>query len=102
MVKAQPKTVRDVIRRHLREEGKTIAAFLAPAWGMAVNSAYRRMYDSNALTPAHIDAVVEGLQLDEFDAAELYLLGAIEAGWKIRPQDVLAKADHVVLSRRGR
>lgn len=83
----RPKSTRDLIRRHLREEGKTIGRHLAAWWDMHPNSAYRRMYDKRRpFTPAYIEAVVEGLQLDDFDANELRVLGAIEAGWNINPK----------------
>lgn len=88
-VEANPKSARALIRRHLREEGMTIANDLALAWDMHRNSAYRWMYDSRPLRPGHIDAVVELLKLDEFDAQELYVRAAIESGWKIRGPEIL-------------
>ena len=86
-VKWTPRTSRDLIRRHLREEGKTIVRDLASWWDMHPNSAYRRMYDKRRpMTPGYIEAVIEGCKLDEFDANELRILGAIEAGWNINPK----------------
>ena len=76
-------SVRDLIRRHLREEGKRINPELAAAWNMHPNSAYRRMYDSRPFTPQMVDAVIELLKLDEFDANELRKRGALESGWNI-------------------
>lgn len=87
-VKKNPITVRDLIRRHLREEGALINPHLAEAWNMHPTSAYRRMYETRSLTPAHIDAVINLLHLDEFDARELHTLGAIEAGWDIPFKDI--------------
>lgn len=78
-----PVTARDLLRRHLREEGKRIAPELAGAWDMHPNSAYRRMYDTRPFTPQMIDAAVELLRLDDFDANELRKRAAYEAGWQI-------------------
>ena len=82
-VKKLPVTTRDLLRRHLREEGKRIVPELAQAWGMHGNSAYRRMYCSRPFTPQMIDAAVAMLQLDDFDANEIRKLAANEAGWQI-------------------
>lgn len=88
-VQKNPKDVRAILRRHLREEGKTIGGDLSKAWGMTANSAHRRFYAegskrrTRALTPQMIDAAIEMLRLDEFDAQELRLQGAIEAGWRL-------------------
>lgn len=81
-VKKRPITLRDVMRRHLREEGKTIAA-LSKVWDMHPTSCYRRFYDKRPYPPQYVDSFIEWLRLDEFDAQELRLLGAIEAGWQI-------------------
>lgn len=85
-VKKNPKSSRDLLRRHLREEGKTIVHDLASWWGIHPNSAYRRMYDTHRpFTPTFIEQAITGLQLDAFDAQELRLLAAREAGWLIDP-----------------
>ena len=84
-VEKHPKTVRALMRRHLREEGKLIID-LCPIWDMHENSVYRRFYDKRPYSPQYIESFIEFLKLDEFDATELRLLGAIEAGWKLRPQ----------------
>lgn len=85
-VKKSPRSVRDIIRRHLREEGKTIVHDLAKWWQMHPRSAYRLMYKhERTFTPTYIEAVIAGLKLDEFDANELRLLAAIEAGWQLNP-----------------
>lgn len=90
-VQKNPKDVRAILRRHLREEKKTIAGDLARAWNMHPTSAHRRFYSDRSkrggapFTPQMIDAAVEMLGLDEFDAHELRLQGAIESGWQINP-----------------
>lgn len=78
-----PRTLRDMIRRHLREEGKTIWGDMARAWNIKPQSASRRMFRGYVMSPAHVEAVIDLLQLDEFDAAELMLQGAREAGWRV-------------------
>lgn len=87
VVVSRPKTVRDLIRRHLKEEGKTVEHDLARFWNIRPHSAHRRMYDqARKLTPAYIEAVIDGLRLDEFDANELRLFGARDAGWNYNPK----------------
>ena len=81
-VKRNPKTVRDIMRRHLREEGKRIVD-LCPVRDMHANSAYRRFYDKRPMTPQMIDAFIALLRLDHEDASELRLFAAIEAGWQL-------------------
>lgn len=76
--------VREVIREHLREAGMTVEHDLACAWKIRPHSAHRLLYDKNrSITPEHVRAFVKLLKLDEFDAAELHALGAIESGWRI-------------------
>lgn len=88
--KRTPKDVRDLIRRHLKEEKKQIKHDLAAWWGVHPHTAYRRMYDKRRpFTPSYIEAVITGLQLDEFDANELRLFGARDAGWLIDPNVLL-------------
>ena len=82
-VKKLPVTTRDLLRRHLHEEGKRIVPELATAWNMHPNSTYRRMYDPRPFTPQMIDAAAEMLRLDAFDANELRKRAAYEAGWRI-------------------
>lgn len=84
-VEKNPITVRALMRRHLREHGKTIGNDLAGWWNVKYNSAYRIMYRPDSpLSPQYISAFVDGIGLDEFDATELYLRGAIEAGYAIK------------------
>ncbi|WP_258077840.1 hypothetical protein [Xanthomonas arboricola] len=75
-------TVRQVLKRHLLEEGKRIQD-LAEPWQCCVQNVYDRLSRGRVLAPGHIDAAIAFLRLDEFDAAELRLLGAREAGWNI-------------------
>lgn len=84
-VEKNPKSVRAVMRRHLREEGKLIIDLCDP-WNMHKNSVYRRFYDKRAYPPQYIEAFIQFLKLDDFDATELRVLGAIEAGWDLRKQ----------------
>lgn len=83
-VEKRPKSVRAVMRRHLREEGKRIVD-LAPVWDMSENSVYRRFYDDRPMQPQHIESFAAFVKLDDLDARELYHLGALEAGWRIGP-----------------
>ena len=76
------RTVRDLLRRHLREEGMDIQE-LAPWWNVQPNTVKGIMWHGRPLSPQYIDAVIEALKLDEFDANELRVLGAIESGWNI-------------------
>lgn len=41
------------------------------------------MYETRPLTPQMVDAAIDMLQLDDFDANELRKRGALEAGWVI-------------------
>lgn len=82
-VDKKPKTVRAIMRRHLRLEGKTMVD-LAPVWDMRDTSVWRRFYDTKrAMSPQYIDSFIDFLKLDDFDAYELRLAGAIEAGWQL-------------------
>lgn len=78
-------SVRAHLRRHLREEGHRMQALAGP-WKCTPQNVYDLFYRSNPLGPQHIDAAAAFLRLDEFDANELRLLGAREAGWNIDPQ----------------
>ncbi|MCS3807856.1 hypothetical protein [Xanthomonas sp. 4461] len=81
-------TVRQLLKRHLLEEGKRIQDLAAP-WQCCVQNVYDRFCKGGAIAPGHIDAAIAFLRLDEFDAAELRLLGAREAGWNIDTQYLL-------------
>lgn len=76
------RTARDLIRRHLREEGRELRSLAGP-FNVTPATVKAIMHHGRPLSPQHIDAVIEHLNLDEFDATELRLQGAIEAGWQL-------------------
>lgn len=75
-------SVRQVLRRHLREDGRRMQDLAAP-WQCAPRTVYDMFCSARTFSPQHIDAAIAWLGLDDFDAAELRLLGAREAGWAI-------------------
>lgn len=83
-VPSKVKTVRDLLRRHLREEGYNVTELHRP-WNIKPQSVKTVLHPRRALSPQYIDAAIEFFKLDEFDALELRLHGAIEAGWQITP-----------------
>lgn len=85
-------TARDLVRRHVHEDRKSLAC-LATAWGCKEFSVWRVFQRiDRPLQPHHIEGVITALQLDEFDANDLRLRAAREAGWNIDPQFVGAGA----------
>jgi len=77
------RTTRDLIRRHLKEE-KRYQSELAIPWNCKPSTAKAiMMRTGRPLSSQYIDAFVEWLKLDEFDATELHRLAAIENGFKI-------------------
>lgn len=79
------KTTRDMIRQHLREEGMGYAE-LSEAWSLKLPAySKHRLWLKNPLSPGHIEAFIALVKLDEFDALELRLQAAIEAGWQLSP-----------------
>lgn len=82
-VPSNPKTTRALIRRHLALDKKTITHDLSAILGMREQSAKALMTKQFPLAPQHIDRIIDGLKLDDFDAYELRLAGAIEAGWQL-------------------
>lgn len=76
------RTARDLLRRHLREEGREMRALAGP-WNVKPETVKTIFQHSRPLAPQLIDAAIEFFKLDEFDALELRLQGAIEAGWQI-------------------
>lgn len=85
-VERTPKTLRALLRRHLREEGRRILDLSLP-WDITPNAAYRLFYDlKRPLGPQYVDAAIQFLRLDADDANELRIRGAIEAGWQIKLQ----------------
>lgn len=85
-------TVRAMLRRHLREEGRRMQD-LAQAWGCKPGNVYDYFCEDRPFSPQHVEACISFLQLDEFDAAELRLQGAREAGWNIDPKYLLELED---------
>lgn len=82
-------SARDMIRRHCREHGKQLAC-LAPAWGCKEFSVWRAFgRTTRPLQPHQVEGAISALQLDEFDANELRLRAAREAGWNIDPSMLL-------------
>lgn len=82
----QVRTARDLLRRHLREEGLTISRDLARAWGIRGDNARQTMTRTHwPLSVRRIELAIALLQLDEFDAQELRLAAARDAGWRLDP-----------------
>lgn len=78
-----PRTARDMIREHLRCEKKTLAHF-AEMLGQTPASTRKLMSKTGrTLSPQYIDIFIEHMKLDEFDAYDLRLQGAVEAGWQL-------------------
>lgn len=93
-IKLGPRTVRRMIKEHLKYERKTITHDLAKMWNVHHNSAFRIIYEKRRpLAPAYVEAVIAGLKLDDFDANELRLQGAREAGWKINPKFLMDESN---------
>ncbi len=81
-------TARQILRRHLAEEGKRMQDLAGP-WQCRRQTVYDIFSDARAISPAHIDAAITWLRLDDFDANELRLVAAREAGWNIDPRFIL-------------
>ncbi|WP_312321315.1 hypothetical protein [Stenotrophomonas sp.] len=78
-------TARDTIRRHVHEAGLRLE-FLASAWGCRNFSVWRVFQRTDRpLQPHHVEGAITALHLDDFDANQLRLRAAQEAGWKIDP-----------------
>lgn len=56
---------------------------LGPYWNIQHGSVKFVFWKKTPLPPQYVDAFIEALRLDEFDAAELRLQAAIEAGWQL-------------------
>ena len=72
-----------MIREHLRDEKLRLSDF---AEMLGHNPATTRKLMSQKhrpMPPQYIDAFIDRMKLDEFDAYELRLRGAIEAGWQL-------------------
>lgn len=78
-------TARDLVRRYVHEAGQTLSV-LAAAWNCQPFSVWRVFQRTDRpLQPHHVEGAITALQLDEFDANELRLRAAREAGWQIDP-----------------
>lgn len=85
-------TARDMVRRHLHEDGGNLKS-LAAAWSCKPFSVWRVFQRTERpLQPHHVEGAITALQLDEFDANELRLRAAREAGWHIDPAYILEQA----------
>jgi hypothetical protein len=69
-------SVRQLLRRHLREDGRRMQDLAAP-WQCAPRAVYDMFCSARTFSLQHIDA------------AELRLRGAREAGWNIDPTLIL-------------
>lgn len=85
-------SVRQLLRRHIREEGLRMQDLSIP-WQCKPPTIYRAFGDQRPFSPSHIEAAIEFLGLDEFDANELRILGAREAGWQISGKYLLRAND---------
>lgn len=77
-----PSTARSIIKRHFREERIPLAS-LADRWRCTAAHIYSTFSRHRPLAPGHIEGAIAVLGLDEFDANELRLQAAREAGWEI-------------------
>lgn len=77
-------TARDIMRRHLREEGWRMQD-LGEHWNVLPGTVKFIFWKKTPLPPQYVDAFIDALKLDEFDALELRLQAAIEAGWQLLP-----------------
>lgn len=85
-------TARDMLRRHLHDAGRNLDSLTA-AWGCQRFSVWRVFQRTERpLQPHHIEGAIAALSLDEFDANELRLRAAREAGWRIDPAYILEKS----------
>ena len=79
----QIRDVRDLMRQHLYDARLPLSS-LTKVWGVTHTSVYRLFYDKRySIPPDKVDAFIDYMQLDEFDAQELRLQGAIDSGWKL-------------------
>lgn len=85
-------TAREIIRRHLHEAGMQIQD-LAPVWGIKRFSVWRVFTRTDQrLLPGQVESLIAHLHLDAFDANELRLAAAREAGYPIDPKFLLEAA----------
>lgn len=85
-------TAREIIRRHLHEAGKPLLS-LTEVWGCKEVSVWRVFQRTGRhLQPHHVEGAIKALELDDFDANELRLAAAREAGYPINPKFLLEAA----------
>lgn len=84
MVPEKPRKVVDVIRKHMNDNNVTLK-MLSVAWHCSPPTVSTTLSRGRKrpLSPQYIDAVVELMKLDDFDATELYRMAALEAGYRI-------------------
>lgn len=78
------KTARDIMRRHLKEEGLLIKDFSEYMGFATPNTMYDYFHRRHRPLPVQIiDGFVEFVKLDKWDAQQLRWHGAVEAGWQL-------------------
>ncbi|WP_313319488.1 hypothetical protein [Stenotrophomonas sp.] len=86
-------TARDMLRRHLHDAGRNLDS-LATAWNCRRFSVWRIFQRTDRpLQPHHVEGAIAALSLDEFDANELRLRAAREAGWAIDTQFLMEQSN---------
>lgn len=84
-----PESPRNMLRRHLRNERYQLKD-LSVWWDVLPTTAYRLMNDKRRpLSPQYYELAIKHLKLDIHDAQLLLIAGAREAGWNIKPKDLL-------------
>lgn len=78
------RSVRDMIRKHLYDN-RIAQGDLGPVWNVRPATVKTIMMRKNPrpMSSQYIDALVEFLKLDDFDATALHRQAAREAGYKI-------------------
>ncbi|HEX8586159.1 MAG TPA: hypothetical protein VF680_17335 [Allosphingosinicella sp.] len=86
-----PRTVRSIMREHLRFHGLDIHNDLSRILGVTPLYAGTLMRNRHnaAIVPERVELFIEAMKLDSFDATELRLYGAREDGWKLTPRDLI-------------
>lgn len=85
------RTVRSTLRELVRAE-RMKQRDLAKVWGVTEGHVHQLFWKRSPLPPLYIEQACKFFRLDDFDTAELMLLGAREAGWKINVQRLLDAA----------
>ncbi len=74
---------------------------LVYAWNCSRGHVYDLFYLDRPLAPAHVEGAIRILKLDDFDANELRLVAAREAGWMIDAAYLLQEGESGALARQG-